>query len=313
MGEALFKTADFATLADRVGVVGRIGYSASQIFYVHNTGSSTNDGLSRSTPLSTVAGAVAKCDAAKGDVIFVMAGHTETLGTTAPGLDVDVAGIAILGEGHGKNRPVITAGAADIDAVRISASNVFVDNLWFVGSSSQSTNTSSLVDLPSGSDDVTFRNCVFDLTGLAAPTDVVRLAGNDRCKFLDCTWIGDTDGPDIAILITAASTHLHVIGCEFNFAPNGIDEAVIKVSAGAPSGLIVKDCLLIGPDLLAIDIDASGAATGDGLVTDCRIAAGAAVATIANLLDVGGVNFCNILATDTAAEEGSGIPKTTSA
>jgi hypothetical protein len=61
------------------------GLSAGTDFYVSSvTGSSANDGLSFSAPLATLAQAIALCTANKGDRIFLMPGHAETIGASGP-------------------------------------------------------------------------------------------------------------------------------------------------------------------------------------------------------------------------------------
>ena len=62
-----------------------------------------------------------------GDIIMVKPGHTETV-TAAAGLDLDVAGITLIGLGSGSDTPIIaldTAVSADID---VDAANVTMIN-----------------------------------------------------------------------------------------------------------------------------------------------------------------------------------------
>jgi hypothetical protein len=83
-------------------------------------------------PFSTIDYAVGQCVADRGDVIFVKPGHVETV-TAAAGLDLDVAGIALVGLGSGSNRPTInftTATTADMD---VDAANITMVNFLFTG------------------------------------------------------------------------------------------------------------------------------------------------------------------------------------
>jgi hypothetical protein len=91
------------------------------------TKSNSNTGLSPREPLSTIAGALDKCVASRGDTIIVMPGYTETV--TAK-LDLDVAGVYIKGLGNGSLRPKITVNGA-VDAVEFSADNITLDNFQF--------------------------------------------------------------------------------------------------------------------------------------------------------------------------------------
>lgn len=111
-----------------------------EVFWVNNsgvlpkkgvTGSDGNDG-SYHRPLASIDAAVGKCTASRGDVIMVMPGHVETV-TAAAGLALDVAGIALVGLGHGSLRPQInftTAVGADMD---VDAANITMVNFLFTG------------------------------------------------------------------------------------------------------------------------------------------------------------------------------------
>ena len=102
--------------------------TTGNVFYVDsNTGSdTTNDGKDSGHPFATLDTAVAKCTANKGDVIYLMPGHSETLGATP--IDIDVAGVSVIGLGRGSARPTFIFGNAassiDIGASGCSLSNV---------------------------------------------------------------------------------------------------------------------------------------------------------------------------------------------
>jgi len=102
------------------------------IFWVDSgSGSNNNDGT-HVRPYATLDFAVGKCSANNGDVILVKAGHTETV-TAAGGLDLDVAGITIVGLGNGSDRPTVnftTAVGADMD---VGADNITISNFLFTG------------------------------------------------------------------------------------------------------------------------------------------------------------------------------------
>ena len=125
------------------------------IFYVDSvTGSNTaNDGRSPDQPYASIDTAVGSCTANKGDHIIVIPGHVETV-TAAAGLDLDVAGITIIGLGEGDVRPTInftTATTADMD---FDATDITLQNILFTGG----------------------------IDALAAPIDV----NSDDCTLIDC-------------------------------------------------------------------------------------------------------------------------------
>lgn len=72
-------------------------------------GSDSNKGTYR-RPFATVDYAIGQCTADRGDTIYVMPGHTETVTATSIALDVD--GINIICLGRGENVPTFTYGAA---------------------------------------------------------------------------------------------------------------------------------------------------------------------------------------------------------
>jgi len=107
------------------------GYGGNIFWVDSGSGSNNNDGT-HVRPYATLDFAVGKCTANNGDVIIVKAGHTETV-TAAGGLDLDVAGITIMGLGNGSDRPTVnftTAVGADMD---VDADNITISNFLFTG------------------------------------------------------------------------------------------------------------------------------------------------------------------------------------
>lgn len=100
------------------------------IFFVHS-GTGTNAagyGDNPDKPVATIDYAIGLCTADKGDVIYVMPGHAETI-INATGLVPDVAGVSIIGLGQGRQRPTITFGTATTANIPVSAANVTLKNL----------------------------------------------------------------------------------------------------------------------------------------------------------------------------------------
>jgi hypothetical protein len=115
------------------------GGIAGSVFYVDSvTGADTNDGTSVDTALATIDAAVGKCTANKGDVIYVLPGHNEGI-TAVAAIDLDVAGISVIGLGRGSNKPTIDFDHADA-SVAIGADNVRIENIRFRVSANAVTN-----------------------------------------------------------------------------------------------------------------------------------------------------------------------------
>lgn len=100
------------------------------IFWVHSgTGSNGNEGTF-GKPFGTIAYAISRCDANRGDIVMVKAGHVETV-NAAGALTINKAGVAVVGMGSGNNRPQInftgsTAADMNIDAANVSLVNVLL-------------------------------------------------------------------------------------------------------------------------------------------------------------------------------------------
>lgn len=100
----------------------------------HANASNNNDCRNPNTPCSSIEGAFNKGEltASNGEIVFVLQGHVETV-TAAGGLDLDVAGVTVVGLGEGNNRPQInftTAVGADMD---VDADNITMYNFRFTG------------------------------------------------------------------------------------------------------------------------------------------------------------------------------------
>lgn len=147
------------------------------VFFVCNAtnanGSNGNSGLSPSQPFATLQGAIDSCTANKGDTIYVMAGHAETV--TATSIAINKAGISIIGTGNGTNRPTFTFGAAAA-TITVSKDNVLVANCRFVA---------NFADVASAFTLTTAAEC--------AVTDNDFLDTSSILNFLCCITTGATD------------------------------------------------------------------------------------------------------------------------
>lgn len=187
------------------------------IFFV-DSGSGTDGagyGKNPDSPVATIDYAVGLCTASQGDVIYVLPGHAETV-SAAGGLDLDVAGISVVGLGKGSLQPTVTLDTADTADVDIDAANVTVENLHFIAGFADIV---AMIDV--NADDFTLRNCRFtqsaaDLNALICVQDAAA-GGSDRITIEGCH----------AIMYDASNTHF------VNFAGTG-------------TGHVVRDNILIG-------------------------------------------------------------------
>lgn len=93
------------------------------------TGSSGYNGKTIDAAKATVQQAIDLCTAAKGDVVVILPGHTETV--TATSITLNKSGVQIVGLGQGALRPTFTFGAAAA-TITVSAANVAISNCVFV-------------------------------------------------------------------------------------------------------------------------------------------------------------------------------------
>lgn len=111
-----------------------------EIFWVGNgtaltrgqKGGSDGNAGTFNAPFATLDYAIGRCTAGRGDIIMVRPGHAETI-SSATALALDVAGVAVIGLGSGTARPTFTFTTANTATVAVSAANITLYNLLFVG------------------------------------------------------------------------------------------------------------------------------------------------------------------------------------
>ena len=219
-------------IADSLGRM-YLNFAPGNIFYVDSgaTGASdSNAGTTWATALATIDGAIGKCTASNGDVIFVAPGHTETI-TAAAGIVFDVAGVTVIGLGTGTLRPKIsltTANTADID---VTAANVTIKNVVFEAGFAD---IAVCIDLDAT--DFTLEDCEFK-DSAADKNFVVYIDCDDtnnacdRLTVRNCTAFSPDTANDHFIACVGDIDRLTVEGC---FISLGVadGEAVIEASTG---------------------------------------------------------------------------------
>lgn len=277
-------------------------FSTGQRFFVRSTvgTDAAGYGTSPDAPVATLDYAIGLCTAGADDCIIVMPGHAET--TTA--IAADVAGIRIIGLGMGRNRPALTATTAATDLINVSAANVYIENLRLVGAASGCT---ALLDI--GAADFYGKNIVFEHG--AAPLDAITVpASSHRFVLEDCQWRGTAAGPDKCVKIEGKVDDWKIIRPRADYGgSSGLDDAFL-FSSFKMKGYEIVDPIIVGFDTLAIDINSSTAAVGDGVVHN-GVAVASAGVTIANAIDAGGAVFSNFLVADDVAAKGKAVPSAT--
>jgi hypothetical protein len=172
-----------------------------ETFYVGNgsvpqpggsIGANTNSpkGTSPMRPLSTLQAALTRCVANRGDVVYVLPGHAETVtaaNTIGGATFAAKAGVSVVGLGYGSLRPTFTFNTATTADLNINVANFTFENLLFLT----------------------------DIDELAAPLDVTAAYFTMRNCEVRCT---DDDGDEQAITFvsaTNAADYMLIEGCYF--------------------------------------------------------------------------------------------------
>jgi len=281
-------------------------------FWVNNSGvlakggvggSDGNDGTYR-RPFSTLDYAIGKCTASRGDVIYLMPGHAETV-DAAGDITCDVIGVTIVGLGSGTLQPSLTFETADTADILISATDVSFFNVRF---------TANFVDVAAGldvnSNNAGFYNCKFTDTGTDLNYLVVMNVadGVDDLTVEGCTYIGkDAQNDNV---IQAAGTHDNFIIRDnyfINTVAQAAAEGMIEVTTAANNFIIEGN--RFHSETAAVDnafVTIGGTASTGWAINNCMSSVDLD-ATAANFLgsfDVTGLGSFNNLATGAADESG---------
>lgn len=178
-------------------------------------GSDGRAGRSKDTSLATIAAAIDLCTADKGDVIYLLPGYAATI-SAAAGMALDVAGISVVGIGHGTLQPTITFDTAITADMDVDAANVYMRNIHFRANFADIT---AAIDV--NADDFMLDACRFSEVATAMNAKIwvqdAAATASDRITIKDC----------YVTALDAANTHF--LNC-----------------AGTGDGHVVRDNILIG-------------------------------------------------------------------
>lgn len=233
---------------------GRFGlFSPSgNIYFVRSThanASNSNTGRKPNAPLATIAYAISLCTANQGDVIVVGPGHVETV-TGAGTVTVNKAGITIVGDGHGVDRPKINFTTAVGASFLVTAASCRVINLLFTGGFDALTNpihiqasdfemigcetrdvtgqATDFIVTTAAADRLYIKNWVHNGAAAAGADTAISIVGGDMSVIEDFTIIGNFAVAAIENVTTAA-TNLRIGGGDgqnFIWTKNAADVAV---------------------------------------------------------------------------------------
>ena len=191
-------------------------------------------------PLATIDAAVGLCKANRGDKIMVRPNHTETI-SAASSLDLDVAGISVIGLGNGSNRPRLDFTAA-AGTVQVAADNIRMMNLNL--HANVTTITGGLV-VEDGVNHFRMSSCTVDAEteGTDEFNNAITLTNNNnRCIIEDCIFDMGIAAAVSAIHLDADTDNLIIRRCYFK---GDYSTACIVGDTTLSTNLLIEDCLLI--------------------------------------------------------------------
>jgi hypothetical protein len=275
-----------------VPVMGSGGLTTTgSYFFVHSgTGANTNTGKEPGQPLASIDAAIGKCTASKGDIIIVMAGHSED---PTSSITADVAGISIIGLGIGSDRPTITFGGLAA-TLAISAASVKVMNIIFdLGTVAATVTCPITITADSahveGCETVVHATSQFTSHITATDAQFVKIIGN---KFMSLGAAGSTSGivvdgcDDMEIVGNYVHGHFGEHALD-NTTPGSCDEilrayiadnSIINVSStagdlaveldGSATGIFARNMIVGGLATTAANFDIGNLASMESYVAD---------------------------------------------
>ncbi len=185
---------------------------SAKIFFVLSTSNALHGNLQTEFPtdkdgvprvFGTINAAVGAAVDGRGDVIYVLPGHTENI-TSATSLVLNKAGVRVQGLGEGNSRPTLTWTTAIAATIPVSAANVTIDNL------------------------------ILDMTGFDAITaGITPTAAGFTLSNSNVITASATNQATLALLTTAAANNLTVVNNRFLGTPNAGTAAAIRIVGGA--------------------------------------------------------------------------------
>lgn len=212
------------------------------VFYVGNnptklvgeSDASNNNNGSFFKPFATIQYAISRCAANRGDIIIVRAGYTESI-TAAGGITVNVAGVAIIGQGRGSSRPTITVNNTAGNFL-VTASNSLISNILFVGG----VDAISSVVRFSGASNCIAADIEYQDTTATQATTAITVTSCINFKLLNLVYTGDASaGTGRAIIIDGCTVvEVTIDRMDGNFSTGGI-----VCLNSASSGLFIHDVM----------------------------------------------------------------------
>lgn len=234
--ETIFPVEDLSSFLTAISM-SQVG---AYIYVNSSTGSDSSGDGTASSPYATIDAAIGHATPNHNDYIFVMAGHAETI-TGANAVDLDVAGVRVVGLGVGTNRPTITFGTNTTATVRMNAANTLFKNIRF------KSNVDSLAKmLVMNTGDNYVEDCDFIGVSTKEVINAINITTTfddffiRRCRFIQPTDVAGTNGgANTGAIYMVDSENVLIEDCEFR---GGWETAFIHNKTTGAANLWVRRC-----------------------------------------------------------------------
>ncbi|KKN74781.1 hypothetical protein LCGC14_0386740 [marine sediment metagenome] len=242
------------------------GETTGNHWWVDSGASAASDavgfGQNPDSPFATVDYAIGRATANNGDIIHVMPGHSETKSVTGSLLALDKAGLTILGQGEGADRPTLTLSHTGA-AMTISAANTLWKNFLIVCGVD-----SVMAPLTISATDCTLEDIeIRDAAAVEFVTGILTTNAADRLHINRLQYRGDVATGD------ACTIGIDLAGCDDVLIENSIFDGIASTAfvnfSVAVDNVHVRDCIFnnVGTALSLNVVDTATGSTWDAV--DC--------------------------------------------
>lgn len=223
---------------------------------------------------STIQAGVTACTANAEDIVYVMPGHTETITSQ---INMDVAGVKLIGLGSGSLQPTITVNGA-IDGFDVSVANVTIQNIGFAVITTDLATAFINVDAAFCTIKDIYALC--DVSAVAVVDAITLTANADNC-LIDGVEMYCNGDEEVNSFLSFEGTASRVTVRNF-YAFGNVDTAGV-IDAGKINYLRLENVTVcvVGTTKPAITLDSNP----EGMALNCNW--GGTHATIATTADLG--------------------------
>ncbi len=277
--------------------------TTGQVFFVSSAvgKNAPGEGSDPSRPFATLAYALTQTVANRGDLIFVMPGHAESV-IAAGTITFSKAGVTVVGLGAGNVRPIFTFSTATAASILFSAASCALVNVVLNGAGIDAV--ANMIDITNTATDTRIEQCrIYMASATNKAANGIRVAA-DRVRIVECEFEGaEGAGGVSAIASAAAIAHLRILRCNFQ----GYYSTALLSSASTNhiTQMIVRDCVMRSLTNAGVIFNLTTSSTG--LICDCRIQGTGWTTPAGVLANSTGVKFMECYGFDEAAQAVSGV------